>query len=153
MSINRIFITLAALLLTLFPNARAAAQSKLGAAKSIRCTFPTIATGSWKDGKPEAAVKPASLVLEFESINTDEGSAQLKGGYGTYDIIVRLAGTYLHFIQAFRDGPLYTTTVFEMESTKGKLRAVHSRHEYYPTALPGFTSSPEQYYGECEIMN
>jgi hypothetical protein len=30
---------------------------------------------------------------------------------------------------------------------------VHSRHEYYPTALPGFTSSPEQYYGECEIMN
>jgi len=97
MSINRIFIALAALLLTLSPNARAAAQSKLGAAKSIRCTFPTIATGSWKDGKPEAAVKPASLVLEFESINTDEGSAQLKGGYGTYDIIVRLAGTYLHF--------------------------------------------------------
>src|SRR6267143_694372 len=104
MSINRIFIALAALLLTLSPNARAAAQSKLGAAKSIRCTFPTIATGSWKDGKPEAAVKPASLVLEFESINTDEGSAQLKGGYGTYDIIVRLAGTYWHFIQAFRDG-------------------------------------------------
>ena len=56
MSINRIFIALAAVLLTLSPNARAAAQSKLGAAKSIRCTFPTIATGSWKDGKPEAAV-------------------------------------------------------------------------------------------------
>jgi hypothetical protein len=160
MSINRIFRPLAVLTtagtLLLVPNppvARVAAQGKLAAAKSIRCTFPILATGSWKDGKPEGAVKPANLVLEFESINTDEGSAQLNGGYGTYDIIVRLAGAHLHFIQAYRDGPLYSTTVFDKESSNGKLKAVHSRHEYYDTALPGFTSSPEQYYGECEVRN
>jgi hypothetical protein len=153
MSINKIITTLAVLAISgsLLPEARA--QGKLAAAKNIRCTFPVIASGSWKDGKPEAAVKTANLVLEFESINADEGSARLNGGFGTYDIIVRQAGTYLHFIQAFRDGPLYSTTVFEKESSGGKLRAVHSRHEYYDTALPGFTSTPEQYYGECEIRN
>jgi hypothetical protein len=134
--------------------ATAAAQSKLASAKSIRCTFPLIAVGTWsKDGKPDAATKPATLVLEFIEINADEGSAQLNGGFGVYDIIVRSAGSYLHFIQSFRDGPLYSTTVLEKESSGGKRRAVHSRHEYFDTALPGFTSSPEQYYGECEIKN
>ena len=53
--------------------------------------------------------------------------------------------------QSFRDGPVYTTTVFQKETTGGKLKAVHSRHELFDFALPGFTSSPEQYYGECEI--
>jgi len=31
----------------------------------------------------------------------------------------------------------------------GKLRAVHTRHEYTEVSLPGFTSRPEQYYGDC----
>jgi hypothetical protein len=30
---------------------------------------------------------------------------------------------------------------------------MHSRHEYTDVSLPGYTSSPEQYYGECEILN
>jgi hypothetical protein len=45
------------------------------------------------------------------------------------------------------------TTVFDQETTGGKLRAVHSRHESFITPLEGSTSSPEQYYGECEIVN
>ena len=67
------------------------------------------------------------------------------------EIIVRSAGGYLNFIQSFRTGPLYTTTVFEKETPDGKLKAVHSRHEYFTVPVPGSTSSPEQYYGECEI--
>jgi hypothetical protein len=97
-------------------------------------------------------LKPSKLVLQFESVNADEGSAQLKSGVGVYDIIVRYANGYLHFIQSFRDGPLHTTTILERESSPGKLRAMHSRHEYTSFALPGFTSSPEQYYGECEVI-
>jgi len=27
---------------------------------------------------------------------------------------------------------------------------VHARHEYTEVSLPGYTSRPEQYYGECE---
>ena len=100
----------------------------------------------------DAAVKPATLVLIFESIDTDEGTARLRSGSAGSDIVVRLSGGYLHFIQSFRSGPLYTTTVFDKETNGGKLKAVHSRHEYFSVPLPGATSSPEQYYGECEVM-
>jgi hypothetical protein len=54
-------------------------------------------------------------------------------------------------MQVFRTGPLYTTTVFDKD-TDGRLKAVHSRHEYFAVPLAGATSSPEQYYGECEVV-
>ena len=60
---------------------------------------------------------------------------------------------YLHFIQSFLNGPLYTTTILEKKTPSGKYKAMHSRHEFTDFALPGFTSSPEQYYGECEVGN
>jgi hypothetical protein len=73
--------------------------------------------------RPEANVKPATMVLQFDAINTDEGTAELKSGFGKYDIVVRYAGGYLHFIQSFLDGPLYTTTVLEKKTAGGKLKA------------------------------
>jgi hypothetical protein len=149
MSIKRILQVL--MIAGTLPSMAAGQDSKLASAKTLQCTFPLISTGTWKNGKAEAVVKPSTLTMKFVSINTDEGSAQLDGGSGTYDIIVRYASGYLNFIQSFRDGPMYTTTVFQKETTGGKLKAVHSRHELFDFALPGFTSSPEQYYGECEI--
>ena len=129
------------------------AQAKIGTARSIRCSFPRISTGSWsKDGTPAAAVKATSLVLRFDSIDTETGVAQLRNGSVGSDVTVRLAEGYLHFMQAFRTGPLYTTTVFEAGATGGKFKAVHSRHEFFSVPLPDATSSPEQYYGECEIL-
>jgi hypothetical protein len=129
------------------------AQGKTAKARSLRCTFPLTATGTWtKAGSPDAAVSPASLVLVFESIDTDEGTARLRSGSVGSDLVVKLSGGYLHFIQSFRTGPLYTTTVFDQETSGGKLRAVHSRHESFSVPLPGSTSSPEQYYGECEVL-
>jgi hypothetical protein len=44
------------------------------------------------------------------------------------------------------------TTVLEKKTATGKLKAMHSRHEFTDFALINFTSSPEQYYGECEIL-
>jgi hypothetical protein len=130
-----------------------AAQARIADAKGIRCTFPRISTGTWmKDGAPEATVKPASLVLRFDEIDTDTGIAQLRNGSVGSEVTVRLAEGYLHLMQAFRTGPLYVTTVFEAGAAAGRFRAVHSRHEYFSTPLPDATSSPEQYYGECEIM-
>ena len=149
MSIKRILQIF--MIVGVLPLMAAGQDSKLASVKTLQCTFPLIATGTWKNGKAEAVVKPATLTMKFVSINTDEGSAQLDGGSGTYDIIVRYASGYLNFIQSFRDGPMYTTTVFQKETTGGKLKAVHSRHELFDFPLPGFTSSPEQYYGECEI--
>ena len=105
-----------------------------------------------KDGAPEATIEPASLALRFEDIDTDTGIAQLRNGSVGSEVTVRLAEGYLHFMQAFRTGPLYVTTVFEAGATAGKFKAVHSRHEYFSTPLPDATSSPEQYYGECEML-
>ena len=39
-------------------------------------------------------------------------------------------------MQVFRTGPLYTTTVFDKDAG-GKLKAVHSRHEYFAVPLRG----------------
>jgi len=131
---------------------QAGADAGLETAARISCSFSLSVVGAWGDTQPEAEVKPGNLVLEFESINADEGSAQLAGGFGVYDIIVRYAEGYLHFIQSFLDGPLYVTTILEKETSAGTLKAMHSRHEHTDFALPGFTSSPEQYYGECEVV-
>jgi len=150
---NTVGAAVAAIVLLAGPLAArgAAQQGKAAAAKSLRCTFSLNATGTWKkEGTPDAAVKPATLVLIFESIEIDEGTAKLRNGSVSSDVIARSSAGYLHFIQSFR-GPLYTTTVFDGETSGGKLKAVHSRHEYFSVALPGATSSPEQYYGECEI--
>ena len=144
------FVTVLAIVLTCVDGA---AQARLASAKSIRCTFPRSSTSTWnKDGSPDATVKPASLIQRFEDIDTDTGIAQLRNGSVGSDVTVRFAEGYLHFMQAFRTGPLYTTTVFEAGATGGKFKAVHSRHEYFSVPLPEATSSPEQYYGECEVV-
>jgi hypothetical protein len=133
---------------------QAAPPSRLATAKGLRCTFPLNATGTWKkDGQPDAGLKASSLVLIFDSINTDDGTAKLRNGTMESEVVVRAVTGYLHLMQSFRSGPLYTTTVFDKESSGGKFKAVHSRHEYFTTPLEGATSSPEQYYGECEIKN
>ena len=132
-------------------HAQTAARDKLAVAKTATCTFTVYATVMWKSGEAEGALKTGKLSVQFSEINSDEGSARLVSGFGIYDIIVRLAPGALHFIQAYRDGPLYTTTIFDQESRDGRLKAVHTRHEYSEISLPGFTSRPEQYYGDCAV--
>jgi hypothetical protein len=133
------------------PGAQTPIRAKLAAAKTVKCTFPVHAAGTWKNGAAEGEMKTGALSMQFIEVNADEGTARLVSGFGNYDIIVRLAQGFLHFVQSFRDGPLYTTTIFDKESRDGKLKAVHTRHDYADIQLPGFTSRPEQYYGECEV--
>jgi hypothetical protein len=125
---------------------------RLSTARRLNCLFSVVATGTWIDGAAEASVKPAKLTLDFDTIDADGGTARVLGDFGPSEIIVRRAGTTLHFLQSFRDGPLYLTTVFVKETRSGRLQATHTRHEYTDVSLPGFTSRPEQYYGECEVQ-
>ena len=130
----------------------AAGQSQLANAKAVRCAFQRVAVGSWQNERsPGAVVRESVLVLRFDSIDLDSGLAQLRNGSVGSDVTVRSAEGYLHFMQAFRTGPLYTTTVFGAGSSGATFKAVHSRHEYFSVPVPDATSSPEQYYGECEI--
>jgi len=144
----------AALILSASSPALTRAQGKPASARALRCTFPLYSVGSLsREGAPEAAVKPSTLILRFDTINADEGTAELRDGTVGSSITLQLSNRNLHFIQSFRSGGLYVTTVFDQESRNGKLVAVHSRHELFKVPLDGATSSPEQYYGECEIVN
>jgi hypothetical protein len=126
-------------------------HERLENVRSLDCAFISNAVATWKGGVPQAEVKTATLSLRFDSVNPDDGTARVVGAFGPSDIIVRLSGDTLHLIQSFREGPLYATTVFPKETRAGRLQAVHTRHEFTDVSLPGYTSSPEQYYGDCQV--
>jgi hypothetical protein len=139
---------------SVFSASPAAAQGlaqKLEAVKAISCTFTAQAVGNWSGGTIKADVRTPKLAVQFVEIDTSDGSASAKGEFGASPILVRYANGTLHFMQSFLTGPLYVTTVFARETQPGKLMAVHTRHEFAAIALPGTTSRPEQYYGECEL--
>jgi hypothetical protein len=125
--------------------------ARLADAKTVRCEFPVMASGDWKDGVPQGAIKPATLSLRFETVDIEGGTARAVGLFGPSDVNVRLTSNSLHFMQSFREGPLYLTTIIARPSRDGRWPAVHTRHEYTDVSLPGYTSRPEQYYGSCAV--
>lgn len=128
-----------------------ATSPRLAGATRLACAFGVMATGTWKDGAPESSVTPAKLTVSFNAVDTQDGTAEAVGDQGKSHITVRVLGSYLHFMQLDPYGALYVTTVFDRETRGGKLQAVHTRHEYTPVSLPGLTSRPEQYVGECDV--
>jgi len=134
----------------------AAAQSRalerrLESATRVDCRFTALATGDWSGAEAKATVTEVEHTAAFFDIDVDGGTAEAEGAFGTTFIVVRYARGYLHFMQMSDGGPLYLTTVLAQESGIGRLKAVQTRHEYLPTALPGFTSRPEMYVGDCEV--
>jgi hypothetical protein len=126
-----------------------ALEKKLLGAKTLKCKFSTMATGDWEGDKTKATVAASKLEIAFSSIDVDEGTAEADGGYGNLFITVKYAQGYLHFVQISDAGPLYVTTVLAIETTPGHFKAMHTRHEFTPTRMEGFTSRPEIYVGEC----
>ena len=128
----------------------AALEKKLLAAKTLKCKFSTLATGDWVEGgKTKLTVATAKVDVAFSSIDIDEGTAEADGGYGNAFISVKYSHGYLHFMQISDAGPLYVTTVLATETTPGHFKAIHTRHEWTAASIPGFTSRPEMYVGEC----
>ncbi len=126
---------------------------RLAAAKRIECSFSALATGTWDKNVPAVAVTPTELTAAFFDINVDEGTAEAESAYGATFISVRYSAGYLHIMQMSDAGPLYLTTVIARAAGEGKLLAVHTRLEYTPTIIPGFTSRPEMYVGSCSIAS
>ena len=125
--------------------------ARLVNARTLDCRFTTIATGSWKSGVAETSTKPAKLTVGFKAISTDEGTAESTVSGARSHITVRVSGNYLHLMQMEPFGALYVTTVFATETTEGRLQAVHTRHEFTPVSVPGMTSRPEMYVGDCAV--
>jgi hypothetical protein len=130
-----------------------ALQRRLAGTTTLNCTFSVMATGTWKAGVPGAEVTSAQIDVTFANVNVDEGTADADSRFGTSYIVVRYLNDYLHLMQVQSAGPLYTTTVLARETRDGRLMAVHTRHEYTDVRLPGFTSRPEMYLGDCAVGN
>lgn len=128
-----------------------AAQNTFDDVTGLSCTFSLVVAGTWSDGTPELESGTSTLSFQFVAIDTDGATAEAVGRFGESHIIARLTGDYLHFLQLFNAGPLYTTTVIDRQTRPGTFMAVHTRHEYTDVRLTGYTSRPEQYYGECEV--
>ena len=117
-----------------------------------------MATGTWDNGVPSAEVKPATLSMQFDAIDTQDGTANVSNvsatGAGTPNVTVRLLGDNLHILAMNSTGSVYLTSVFsDRESRAGaKFKAAHTRHEFTQVRLTSFTSRPEQYYGYCESV-
>ncbi|MDG2040358.1 MAG: hypothetical protein P8J30_07730 [Ilumatobacter sp.] len=148
---SRCGVSLLLFIMSLLPAGGASAQDRLLNTTGLDCAFTTISTGGWPEGAAGAEIAPSTLSLRFEEIDTDGATAEIVGPYGASQIIVRQTGDYLHLVQMFTVGPLYSTTVIDRETTDGRFMAVHTRHEYTDTQLIGFTSRPEQYYGDCAV--
>ncbi|HEX5420063.1 MAG TPA: hypothetical protein VFY39_08690 [Gammaproteobacteria bacterium] len=126
-------------------------QKRLAGAKRIDCRFTALATGTWEGGSAHAAIKPVEIEAVFFDIDVDGGTAEAKSDFGNKFIVVRYSHGYLHFMQLSEAGPLRVTTVIAEETPKGRFKAVQSRHEYSAVALPGYTSRPEMYVGDCAV--
>ena len=125
--------------------------SRLLNATTIRCEFPVVASGTWTADRPEATTMAAKLTMAFASINAEEGTADAVNDTRKAHITVRVIGNYMNFMQVDAYGAIYVTTVFNTATKSARFLAVHTRHEYTPVQLPGLTSRPEQYYGDCEV--
>jgi hypothetical protein len=144
-------LAIAILVLAATPARAQRLEERMVMVKTLTCVFTAQAKGNWTGGVPKVDVTAPKLSVQFDEIDTDDGTAKAKGEFGSSDILVRVASGTLHLMQSFRTGPLHVTSVFARETQPGRLLAVHTRHEFTAVALPGFTSRPEQYYGDCDL--
>ena len=117
----------------------------------VECRFTSIARGEWSGAATTFAAEAADFSAAFFDIDVESGTAEAEGQFGASYIVVRYAEGYLHFMQTLGSGPLYLTTVLAQPSSEGRLKAVHTRHEYTQVRLPGYTSRPEMYLGDCAV--
>lgn len=152
---KRVVVTAVFLAVSAIPH-RSFAQgsaSPLTTASRLKCTFAVVSTGTWgKDNDAGAEIKKTDLTIEYRSIDVAGGTAEVAGLTGNFFITVRFIVGSLHLLALSDAGPLYVTTVFNRPAHPGTFKAVHTRHEFTDVSMPGFTSRPEQYIGECKIV-
>jgi hypothetical protein len=144
-------VVLAAAVPVTAPAQSNAQQQRLQNASRVDCHFSQVVTGDWNGDTTEFKAEPADLKAAFFDIDVESGTAEAEGRFGASYIIVRYAGGYLHFMQTLTAGPLYLTTILAEPTRDGRLKAMQTRHEFTQVRLPGFTSRPEMYLGDCAV--
>ena len=145
--------------LALGTGARAQTTDKnpLAQVKALKCRFSIYASGAWAKTtqEPSAQVRqPETLMLDIDEIDTDSGSGRVTGTAGPAEVTALLTLSSLHFMERSVTGTLNITTVFSGAEGATSFRAVHTRHDYLPLALPGYVSDPSvsQHYGTCDVV-
>ncbi len=140
-------------------HAQTTAPVALANVQRLKCSFTHKALGTWeKDLMPVVEMLPAKLSMVFDAIDTQDGTANVievtAPDAGAPHITVRVLADNLHFLAMNVSGSVYLTTVFADRASRAgqNFKAVHTRHEFTPTRLTGWTSRPEQYYGQCEAV-
>ena len=137
-------------------HAQAPSQPSLATVKALKCSFTLMTIGTWDKDVPTAEVTPVKLSMQFDAIDTQDGTANVvdvsAAAAGAPHITVRLLADNLHFMAMNVSGSVYLTTVFADKESRssGRFKAVHTRHEFTAVRLSGWTSRPEQYYGYCQ---
>ncbi len=124
------------------------ANKELAALTKLACTFPVSVSGSWKGGEIKADIKQgADVAVIIDEIDAEGGTAKV----GPTHVTALLTQTSLHFMDRTMQGSLSMISVLSQKGPTGSLRAVRSRHDYLPIAIPGFVTEPNvsQHYGEC----
>lgn len=140
-------------------SAQGPSAAVLADVQRLKCTFTQKVVGTWdKDQAPTAEPSPAKLSMVFDAIDTQDGTANVVDvsapDAGAPHITVRMLANNLHLMAMNISGSVYLTSVFadKDSSASGLFKAVHTRHEFTPTRLTGWTSRPEQYYGQCQVV-
>ena len=115
------------------------------------CRFTGVARGEWTGTTAAFKSEAVDYSAVFFDIDVESGTAEAEGQFGASYIVVRYAEGYLHFMHTLSSGPIYLTTILAQPSGDGRLKAVHTRHEYTQVSLPGYTSRPETYLGDCSV--
>lgn len=127
-------------------------QGQLAEATRLECRFTALGRAQWEEGAAKLELAETDTEVVFFDIDIEEGTAEVEGRFGGASyIVVRYSTGYLHLMQMFGAGPLFITSVIAQETTDGRMQAVQNRVEYSSVVLPGFTSRPETYVGDCAI--
>ena len=59
-----------------------AQEDRLRTVRTLACTFTVTARGDWTDDAAEGAIEGSTLAFRFESIDTDQASADVLGRFG-----------------------------------------------------------------------
>jgi hypothetical protein len=144
-------------LLLLSPTAAAHAQdaersNPLLTLTGARCTFPTAAAGTWRDGKPAGVVRDQDLVLTVRNIDLADGTAEITGPPGRAFATATQSDGSLFIIDSIR-GTLNVLSIFATPSPPGitRLKAVYTRQSYSYLTIPPYAPEPSasQSYGDC----
>lgn len=120
----------------------------------LSCVFPLVSEAAWSPAAVPQSPRvrtDAPLAFEIEDIDIADGSAVITGSDADAEVIVKLFGWSLHFLDNGRPDAIAVTTVFAETSQNGKLRAVRSESRFQAgvEARPGDVAA-SQFYGECE---